>query len=118
MSAVIDGDPFDASNVSFRRSEGSVRIEGDNKWRWGSDPDEPFRGIDFDFPDQGTGTVTASRAVVRIGPDSSLANELVGVTSVSVSVSTAKRMTGTFSFTLIGGLDTVRITKGRFDFRF
>ncbi len=115
VSALIDGDLFVATSLSWKRSEGDVSILAHDVWPWGSDPDEPFHVIGFEFPDQGTGTVAAYQAEVAIGLDGFLANEDAGSTSISVFVSTDKRIAGTFSFTLIGDGDTVRITNGRFD---
>ena len=111
MSALIDGDPFVATIASAERwGEGSgttITLEGD---------DEKFRGIGIDFFDPGApGTVTPWRAEVTMEQNGWLSYEDVGSRSVSISVLTANRIEGTFSLTLISGVDTVRVTDGRFD---
>ncbi len=118
MTALINGESFEAEFVTVNHSAGQVLINGAG---------HPLRAIGFQIPDVGTGTWTFGAGInasagVTIGNAAWIAGGGTGSGTVSVTTSTANRIAGTFEFTLLGQggatPGTIAVTGGEFDTEF
>lgn len=118
MTAVINGEPFEAEFVTINRSFGQILINGAGL---------PQRAIGFQVPDVGTGTWnfavgTNASAGVTIGSAAWIAGADIGSGTITVTTSTDHRIAGTFEFSVVAqgawSPQVMAITDGKFDKEF
>lgn len=118
MTALINGEPFEAEFVTVNRSFGQVMINGAGL---------PQRAIGFQVPDVGTGTWTFAvgtnaSAGVTIGSAAWIAGSNIGSGTVNITTSTNNRIAGTFEFSVVAqgawSPQIMAVTDGRFDQEF